>query len=155
MTFCISLAFTSGLALRIKGVAYFTKSKLSETDKITQIPIEYLEKHIDEQRLCTLAFISGRFVRSAYNWSVPEIEAFAIVEAMTRVWYLTLVRTVHLHTDHRNLVYIFDPRRTNPIVANRVVSKLNRRGAVLSEFDYDVYHHIQGELNQFADLMTR
>jgi hypothetical protein len=32
MTFYVRLAFTSGLALRIKGTAYFTKSKLSETD---------------------------------------------------------------------------------------------------------------------------
>jgi hypothetical protein len=32
MTFYIRLAFTSGLALRIKGAAYFTKSQLSETD---------------------------------------------------------------------------------------------------------------------------
>jgi hypothetical protein len=51
-------------------------------------------------------------------------------------------------------VYIFDPRSTIPKVANYVVSKLNRLGVVLSEFDYDVYH-IQGELNHFADLRTR
>jgi hypothetical protein len=51
-------------------------------------------------------------------------------------------------------VYIFDPGRTNPNVANYVVSKLNRWGAVLWEFDYDVYH-IQGELNLYADLMNR
>jgi hypothetical protein len=43
MTFYIRLAFTSGLALRIKGAAYFTKSQLSETDntmilKTRQIP---------------------------------------------------------------------------------------------------------------------
>jgi hypothetical protein len=32
MTLYIRLAFTSGLSLRIKGAAYFTKSQLSETD---------------------------------------------------------------------------------------------------------------------------
>jgi hypothetical protein len=32
MNFYVRLALTSGLALRIKGAAYFTKSKLSETD---------------------------------------------------------------------------------------------------------------------------
>jgi hypothetical protein len=36
MTFYIRLAFTSGLALIKKGAAYFTKSKLSETDNNTQ-----------------------------------------------------------------------------------------------------------------------
>jgi hypothetical protein len=35
MTFYIRLAFTSGLALRRKGAAYFTKSQLSETDNIS------------------------------------------------------------------------------------------------------------------------
>jgi hypothetical protein len=34
----MKLAFTSGLALRIKVAAYFTKSKLSETDnKILEV----------------------------------------------------------------------------------------------------------------------
>jgi hypothetical protein len=37
MTFYIRLAFTSGLALRIKGAAYFTKSQLSETDNILRL----------------------------------------------------------------------------------------------------------------------
>jgi hypothetical protein len=37
MTFYIRLAFTSGLAVRIKGAAYFTKSKLSETDNTYHI----------------------------------------------------------------------------------------------------------------------
>jgi hypothetical protein len=38
MTFYMKLAFTSGLALRIKVAAYFTKSKLSETDnKILEV----------------------------------------------------------------------------------------------------------------------
>jgi hypothetical protein len=38
MTFYIRLAFTSGLALRIKGAAYFTKSQLSETDNSSYSP---------------------------------------------------------------------------------------------------------------------
>jgi RNase H-like domain found in reverse transcriptase len=124
---------------------------------LTQMPVEDLESHTDEQRHEPLAFISGRFVRSSCNWSVPENEAFAIVAAMTRLRYLTLVRKLHVHTDRRNLVHIFDPRSTNPHVANYVVSTLSGSGVVLSDFDYDVYH-IQGEVNHFyhfADLMTR
>jgi RNase H-like domain found in reverse transcriptase len=121
---------------------------------LTRMPVEDLEKHTDEQRHEPLAFISEQFVRSFYNWSVPEKEAFEIVAAKARLKYLTLVRKVHAHADHRNLVYIFDPRSTNPNVANYVLSKLNRWGVVLSEFDYDIYH-IQGGLNHFADLMTR
>jgi hypothetical protein len=51
---------------------------------LTQMPVEDLESHTDEQRHEPLAFISGRFVRSSYNWPVHEKEAFAIVAAMTR-----------------------------------------------------------------------
>jgi hypothetical protein len=51
---------------------------------LTQMPVEDLEKHTDEQRHEPLAFISGQFVRSSYNWSVPDKEAFEIVAAKTR-----------------------------------------------------------------------
>jgi hypothetical protein len=43
MTFYIRLAFTSGLALRIKGAAYFTTSKLSETDNTLS---KYRQAHV-------------------------------------------------------------------------------------------------------------
>jgi RNase H-like domain found in reverse transcriptase len=67
-------------------------------------------EHTDELRHEPLAFISGLLVRSSCNWSVPEKEAFAIVAALIRLRYLTLVRTFHVHTDHRNLRYIFHRR---------------------------------------------
>jgi hypothetical protein len=40
MTFYIRLAFTSGLALRIKGAAYFTKSQRPETDNKQNVFVE-------------------------------------------------------------------------------------------------------------------
>jgi RNase H-like domain found in reverse transcriptase len=73
---------------------------------LTKMPQEVLEKNADEQRLEPLAFISGRFVKDMYNWSVPEKEPFAIAAAMTRLRYLTIMRTVHVHTHHRNLTFI-------------------------------------------------
>jgi hypothetical protein len=73
---------------------------------------------------------------------------------MTRLRYLTIMRTVHVHTDHRNLTFIYDPKSSNPNIASYVASNLQRWGVILSEFDYAVYH-IDGELNYFADLMTR
>jgi RNase H-like domain found in reverse transcriptase len=50
---------------------------------LTQMPVEDMEKHTEEQRHESLAFISGQFVTSSYNWSVPEKEAFEIVAAKT------------------------------------------------------------------------
>jgi RNase H-like domain found in reverse transcriptase len=88
------------------------------------------------------------------HWSVPEKEAFAIVAGMTRLRYLTVMRTVNVHKDHRNLTFIYDPESSNPNIASYVASKVQRWGVILSEFDYAVYH-IDGELNYFVDLMTR
>jgi hypothetical protein len=39
MTFYIRLAFTSGLALRIKRAAYFTKPQRPETDNTIQLEV--------------------------------------------------------------------------------------------------------------------
>jgi hypothetical protein len=64
------------------------------------------------------------------------------------------MRMVHVHTDHRNLTFIYDPKSSNPNIASYVDSKLQHWGVILSEFDYAV-PHIDGELNYFADLMTR
>jgi hypothetical protein len=76
------------------------------------------------------------------------------VAGMTRLRYLTVMRTVNVHKDHRNLTFIYDPESSNPNIASYVASKVQRWGVILSEFDYAVYH-IDGELNYFVDLMTR
>jgi RNase H-like domain found in reverse transcriptase len=121
---------------------------------LTQIPEEDLDKEADDKRHEPLAFVSGRFSGPSLNWSVPEKEAYAILFGMTRLRYLTLVNTVNVFTDHKNLVYIHDPTSTNPQMASDIVSQQNRWGIILSEFDY-VVHHADGEVNYFTDMMTR
>jgi RNase H-like domain found in reverse transcriptase/Integrase zinc binding domain len=108
----------------------------------------------DNQRHEPLAFVSGRFSGPSLNWSVPEKEAHAILFAITRLRYLTLVNTVNIFTHHKSSVYIYDPKFTNSNVTSYIVSKLTRWVIILSEFDYVVYH-IVVEANYFADLMTR
>jgi RNase H-like domain found in reverse transcriptase len=66
------------------------------------MPLKDLEMHTHEQRHESFAFISRRFVRSSYKWSVTEKKAFAILAAMARLRYLNLVCTVHVHRDHWN-----------------------------------------------------
>lgn len=53
-------------------------------------------------------FLSGTFKGPSANWSVPEKEGFAIVEAMCRLDYLVTGHVVSNFTDHANLVYIYD-----------------------------------------------
>jgi RNase H-like domain found in reverse transcriptase len=80
---------------------------------LTHIPKEELDKDTDDQHHEPLAFVSGRFSGPSLNWAVPEIEAYAILFAMTRLRYLTLVNTVNVFTDHKILVYIYDPWSTD------------------------------------------
>jgi hypothetical protein len=56
MTFYIKLAFTSGLALRIKGAAYFTKSQRSETDNKAEQPAECSHSNSEEAKLDGIRF---------------------------------------------------------------------------------------------------
>jgi transposase InsO family protein len=67
----------------------------------------YLCQVVDgEER--AIAFMSKTLTPTQADWSVPEREAFAIVEAFKKFDYL--IRDTHftLHTDHENLVYIRD-----------------------------------------------
>ncbi len=81
---------------------------------LTQIPDKEKRRPVHEQSHEPLCFLSGAFKGFAANWSVPEKEGFAIVESMCRLDYLVSGYTVHIFTDHANLVYLFDPYGRNP-----------------------------------------
>lgn len=73
-----------------------------------------------------LSFLSGLFRGSALNWSVPEKEWFSIVESTTRMDYLTLGRTVHIFTDHANLLTMYDPEGLADSLPKYAMNKLMR-----------------------------
>jgi hypothetical protein len=60
----------------------------------------------------------------------------------------------HLFTDHRNLVYIFNPLSIDQSLARHTVAKLQRWALKLSVFKYTI-EHISGELNLWADILSR
>ena len=88
------------------------------------------------------------------NWSVPEREGFAIVEAMCRLDYLVTGHTVSIFSDHANVVYIYDPYGRNPSLSRQTVTKLMRWAIKLSEFRY-VVGHISGDRNVCAYMLIR
>lgn len=61
---------------------------------------------------------------------------------------------VHVFTDHKNLLYIFAPTAFDSTLGKHVISKVHRWAMFLSRFDF-VIEHIDGELNVFADILTR
>ena len=121
---------------------------------LTQFPSSERRQPIEDQKHEPLCFLSGAFKGSSANWSVPEKEGFAIVEAMCRLDYLITGLTVSIFTDHANLVYLYDPYGRNPGIARHTASKLMRWAIKLSAFRY-VVEHLPGEENVWADMLTR
>ncbi|KAH9150968.1 hypothetical protein AeRB84_006310 [Aphanomyces euteiches] len=94
-----------------KIICLFTDASVSHWGAAcTQIPKGDLELPLEEQRHEPLAFLSGSFTGSSCRWPTIEKEAFAVVEACKRLEYLLLrEEDFRSFTDHRNLIYIFNP----------------------------------------------
>jgi RNase H-like domain found in reverse transcriptase len=109
---------------------------------------------IEEQRHEPLGFLSGPFKDPLASWATVEKEAYSIVESMIRFEHIVGGHHVSLYTDHSHLVYIFDPYGQNPGIARHTASKLMRWAVKLSSFRYTI-EEIAGDVNKFADLLTR
>jgi hypothetical protein len=76
------------------------------------------------------------------------------VRSFERLDYLLVGKTTELHTDHRNLVNIFDLYGQNRTIARHMTSKLMRWAFKLCTYRY-VVHHVPGEDKPWAALLTR
>lgn len=122
---------------------------------LTQVPHPDLDIRFENQRHEPLSFISGSFKGSSSRWSTAEKEAFAIVECISRLDYIVLrPEGFFLFTDHKNLVFIFDPVSVNARIQKHVANKIERWALLLSSFRYTIVH-ITGEDNCWADLLSR
>ncbi|KAJ8558819.1 hypothetical protein ON010_g8630 [Phytophthora cinnamomi] len=122
---------------------------------VTQIPSEDAGKSLEEQRHAPLAFLSGKFVGASSRWPTVEKEAYAIIESCKRLEYLLLrPEGFTIFTDHRNLLYIFNPEVFDSGIARYQADRLQRWAIALSMFPYAI-EHISGEDNAWADLLSR
>lgn len=119
-----------------------------------QCPNSALDTNVKDRPYEPLAFISGSFKSHSAKWSTPEKEGFAIVEAMTRMDYLTLGRLVHIFTDHHNLLTMYDPSGAGTSLPQYAINKLMRWAIRMSSFNY-VIEHIPGDDNVWADMLSR
>jgi len=121
----------------------------------TQVQPGDLNLPFDEQRHQPLAFISGSFTGASLRWPIVEKEAYAVVESCKRLDYL-VVRPggFRLFTDHRNLVYIFNPSGSNSNMAKYQADKLQRWSLVMSTFPYTI-ECVSGDVNVWGDLLSR
>jgi RNase H-like domain found in reverse transcriptase len=94
---------------------------------VTQIDEEQLDLPMGEQDHQPLAFLSGELEGAQLRWTVPEKEAFSIVDTVTKVDYLLLSHDeFSIMSDHLNLTYIYNPLSADPTLALHVVHKLQR-----------------------------
>lgn len=96
------------------------------------------------QRQRPIGFVSHAFSGASTRWSTIEQEAFAAYYALLKMEWLVLGRTIHLHTDHKNLTYLL--HHPSPKVA--------RWRAYLQQF-HIVVHFIAGKDNVVADALSR
>ncbi|KMS64846.1 hypothetical protein BVRB_042070, partial [Beta vulgaris subsp. vulgaris] len=103
---------------------------------LTQTDPEMLKKRdIADQGHEPLAFLSGTFRGAQQRWAIIEKEAFPIMEATIRLKHFLLRdKGFTIFTDHRNLVYIFDPERRAVNEAKHTSDRLERWTWRLSPF---------------------
>ena len=92
-------------------------------------------------------FYSHRFNDPQRRWTVTEREMFAFVGACRKWKSLLMQVRFNWATDHKNLVTIKD-------FTDATSSKIIRWGQEISLLDFR-HHHIDGESNVFADLLSR
>jgi RNase H-like domain found in reverse transcriptase len=94
---------------------------------ITQVPEHHLDLPVHDQNHQPLAFTSGRFRGSQERWTIPEKEAFAVIETVTKHSYLLLAsEQFSILSDHFNLKYMYAPLSLDPSLARHTVSKIQR-----------------------------
>lgn len=122
---------------------------------VTQCDKEQLEKPTEDQRHKPLAFLSSAFKDSELHWSTFEKEGYAIYQVFSKLDYLMFgEKPSHLYTDHRNLLFVYNPLSVQPEIGRHVVNKVQRWALYLSRFHYNI-EHVAGEKNVMADIMTR
>jgi hypothetical protein len=115
---------------------------------LSQIPEEDIQEKFEDQKHEPLCFLSGKFTSSQLNWSTIEKECYPIIVALNRLKHFLLnPNGFRLFTDHKNLVFIFNPVNTRKPTSER----LSRWTDLLSGFRY-VVEHIDGISNVWADI---
>ena len=61
---------------------------------------------------------------------------------------------IHLYTDHRKLLFVFNPLSPDPTLGRHIFNNVQRWGIFLLRFSYAI-EQVDGESNVMADIMKR
>jgi RNase H-like domain found in reverse transcriptase len=122
---------------------------------ITQVPEHHLDLPVHDQQHQPLAFTFGRFRGSHERWTIPEKEAFAVIETVTKHNYIILaVEQFYILSDHFNLKNMYVSLSLDPSLARHTVSKIQRWALKLATYNYRI-ERIAVELNVWTESLTR
>ena len=111
-----------------------------------------IKKEVTTQSMEPMYFLSGTFRGPQVKWATPDKKEYSIVEAVERLRYLMICpEGFRLYTDHRNLRFMNNPWNTAKL---NVRARLVRWVLKLQGYRSDV-EHVAGELNLWADLLSR
>ena len=145
---CVQLAYPNNDYIQC---VFCDASHYCSSGVVTQVPPDDVEKPITEQRHEPLGFVGHRFNGSELNWAIIDKEAYAIKDTLKKLSYLLhMAKPFLLYTDHRNLISMYSPIKCTKQSAERLI----RWGLELRDYTY-IIRHIPGELNHWADLLSR
>lgn len=101
-----------------------------------------------------LVFMSGLFTDAQRRWSTLDKEAYPLFIAARKLDYLLLRSSgFEFCTDHKNLIYIFNPE-AHQGVHRCAVERVQRWAMTIGALKYTI-RHVPGADNLWADLLTR
>src|SRR5690606_32689542 len=119
---------------------------------LTQCPQIELQLPVLDQRHTPLACMSGAFKGSELHWPIMHKEAYPIIHALDRLRHYLSFKPFHIFTDHKNLTYTLDG--AIDLASRAQTQRLLRWYELLSDYSYEI-HHIKGEDNILADILSR
>lgn len=139
-----------------KRLCVFTDaSELLWSGIVTQVPFGDLAKPFVDQRHAPLCFLSGQFTNAELRWATIEKEAYATMATVERMnWLLATTDGFDLFTDHKNLIFLFDPLAVVTDMSQTTLRKVLRWAVRLSAYNYTCVH-ISGVDNVWADILSR
>lgn len=89
------------------------------------------------------------------RWSIFEKERFSTYNTFVKMEHLFISELdIRGFTDHRNLLFVFNPTSLQPSLGRHVVRKVENWAIYLSQFPYMI-DHVRGEANVMADIIRQ
>eukprot|EP00924_Labyrinthula_sp_SR-Ha-C_P012886 snap_masked-scaffold_12-processed-gene-2.6-mRNA-1 protein AED:0.35 eAED:0.39 QI:0/-1/0/1/-1/1/1/0/1366 len=106
-----------------------------------------------DKRVVPMMFFSGKFQDTQTRWGIVHKELYPIVKTFNRLSYLLPFHPtpIQVYTDHLNLRAII---KGGSKINHGHLNRLQRWVLTLQQADVEL-HHIKGEDNVFADMLSR